>query len=584
MPLDGITLHLLSKELGGRIVGSRVEKIHQPMRDELVFSLRTRESAMRLLISAGANCPRLHLTHHAPENPEKPPVLCMLFRKVLTGAVITAVRQNGLDRTVFLDFSGTDELGDKTTYTLAVEIMAKHSNIVLINREGLIVDAVKRVDYTTSSVRQVLPGCRYELPPSQNKLSLQELPAEAVAEAVLQKNGKRLSSALLETAEGFSPLICREVASFVSGGDSDVAEITGVYAERFLTKLKEIQAVIQGGQGTPTVLTKEDGRLFDFTFFTVGQYGFSVEQTECNSFSSLLDEFYYEKDRAERTRSRSQSLLKLLANMTARLSRKLDAQRAELATCANREELRIKAELILANQYSLEKGAPFYDVFNYYTNETVRISANPALSPNANAQKYYKEYRKQKTAEQLLGDLIENGEQELAYLESVTDALVRADGFTEISEIRNELYDAGYLKRAKGDKGKRPKPLPPMAYVSSDGYTILVGRNNVQNDILTFKTARKDDSWFHASKMPGSHVVVVGSGDVIPEQTCREAAALAAYHSSGRDSSRVPVDYTEVRELKKPVGAKPGKVVYHTYNTMWAVPDRGLCESLLPKK
>ncbi len=584
MPLDGITIHLLTKELAGRIVGSRVEKIHQPARDELVFSLRTRECAMRLLISAGANCPRLHLTEHAPENPEKPPMLCMLFRKVLTGAVITYVRQNGLDRVVFLDFSGTDELGDKTTYTLAVEIMAKHSNIVLVNAEGLIVDSVKRVDFTTSSVRQILPGCRYELPPSQNKLNLLELSAEEVAGAVLQKHGKHLSSALLETVEGFSPLISRETASFVNGGDSDVAEITGVYAERLLTKLKEIQGIAAFCEGTPTVITKDDGRLFDFTFLTVGQYGFSVEQNTVDSFSALLDMFYYEKDRAERTRSRSQSLLKLLNNMTTRLVRKLEAQRAELKTCANREELRVKAELILANQYSLQKGAPFYDVFNYYTNENVRITANPALSPNANAQKYYKEYRKQKTAEQLLGTLIENGEQELAYLESVIDALNRADGFTELSEIRNELYDAGYLKRAKGDKGKRPKPLPPMEYVSSDGYTILVGRNNVQNDMLTFKTARKDDSWFHASKMPGSHVVVVGNGDVLPEQTCREAAALAAYHSSGRDSSRVPVDYTEVRELKKPVGAKPGKVVYHTYNTMWAAPDRALCESLLPDK
>lgn len=582
MPLDGITLSLLKNELAERIIGCRVEKIHQPAKDEIILSLRSREGACRLLLCAGANCPRIHLTSHAPENPATPPMLCMLLRKNLTGALITDIRQLGMDRVVFIELSGTNELGDKTRFTLVAEIMAKHSNIILVNEEGLIVDAVKRIDMTQSSVRQVLPGCRYELPPAQDKLNLTQCGATAAAATALKKTGKRLSQALLETVEGFSPLIAREVASYSGADDRTVDEISGVFTERLVSKLEEIKTAVLAG-GKPTLLKKDGGRLFDFTFTDITQYGFAVEAEERESYSALLDEFYYEKDRQERTRSRSQSLLKLLSNMVARQARKLDAQRAELTACADRDELRVRAELILANQYSLQKGAAFYDVLNYYTGETVRIPADPALSPGANAQKYFKEYRKLKTAETLLGELIEKGEQELAYLETVVDAIERADGFTEIAEIRNELYDSGYLKRAKGDKGKRPKPLPPLEYVSDDGYTILVGRNNVQNDILTFKTARKDDSWFHASKMPGSHVVVVGNGEVIPETTARQAAALAAWHSSGRDSSRVPVDYTEVRELKKPAGAKPGKVIYHEYNTMWAVPDRELCERLRRK-
>ena len=584
MPLDGLTLHFLKEELSSAVIGSRVDKIYQPSRDELVFLLRTREGSMRLLVSASANCPRLHLTKYAPENPAQPPMLCMLLRKNLGGAAITDIRQHGLDRIIFIDFSGTNEIGDKTSFTLAVEIMAKHSNIILINESGIVTDSVKRIDMTQSSVRQILPGTIYQLPPSQNKTNILETDPATLCGRVLSCGGKRLSGALLETAEGMSPLVAREIAFSVSPDDEQVENLTEQAKEKLLSKLEDLKKTLSCNSASPFILKKDGGRLFDFSFTDITQYGFSVESVKMNGFSEMLDEFYYEKDLRERTRQRSSSLLKLLNNSVARLSRKIETQKAELRECENKDEIRKYGELILANQYSLTKGVSFYDILDYYTGETVRVKADPALSPGANAQKYFKEYRKLKTAEQLLGGLIESGEQELAYLESVIDSIERAEGFTELGEIRAELYDSGYLKRAKQEKGKRPKPMPPLEYVSDDGYRILVGRNNVQNDMLTFKTARKDDSWFHASKMPGSHVVVCGEGEIIPETTVRQAAALAAYHSSGRYSSRVPVDYTEVRELKKPAGAKPGKVIYHTYNTMWAVPDRTLCERLKNKK
>lgn len=585
MPLDGITLSLLRRELSERIIGSRIEKIHQPSKDELVFHLRSREGAYRLLVSASANSPRLHLTSNAPENPSTPPMLCMLFRKHLTGAAITDIRQLGLDRVVFIDLAGTNEIGDSVKFTLCVEIMAKHSNIILVGEDGIIIDAVKRIDFTQSSVRQVLPGFRYELPPRQGKLEITETEPKIIVETVKSKTSKRLSAAILDTVEGVSPLISREIASFACGGDIAAAEMNPINEQRLTDKLSEIQKNVIGGKGIPTMLMRDNVKPYDFTFMDITQYGFAVTQRSFDSFSELLDDFYYEKDRFERTRQRSLSLMKLLNNAAARAARKLQSRRAELEACADRDTLRINAELILANQYKLEKGSLFYDLENFYNNnEVVRIPADPALSPSANAQKYFKEYRKAKTAEQMLGDLIEQSEQELAYLESVIDSVNRADGYTELAEIRNELYEQGYLKRAKNDKSKKMKPMPPMEYVSDDGYTILVGRNNIQNDILTFKTAAKDDSWFHTQKIPGSHVVVVGNGDIIPERTCRQAAVLAAYHSGARESSQVAVDYTEVRSLKKPSGAKPGKVIYHTYNTMWVTPDRELCERLKKKK
>lgn len=585
MPLDGITLNLLKQELSRAIVGSRIEKIHQPSKDELVFHLRSREGAYRLLVSASANSPRLHLTSNAPENPASPPMLCMLFRKHLTGSVITDIRQLGLDRVIFIDLAGTNDLGDSTTFTLCVEIMAKHSNIILVNSEGNIIDSVKRIDFTQSSVRQILPSMKYEFPPQQCKLNITENEPEHLAECIKKCIGKHLSGAILETLQGVSPLISREIAYYSAPDDPAASEISQIAIERLIKKLAELKSTVESGVASPTMLLRENIKPYDFTFSDITQYGFAVTAKPFESFSELLDDFYYEKDRFERTKQRSQSLLKLLNNAAARAARKLQSRQAELEACADKDSLRINAELILANQYRLEKGSLFYDLENFYDeNKVIRISADPALSPSANAQKYFKEYRKAKTAESMLGELIEQSEQELAYLESVIDSVNRADGFTELAEIRAELYEQGYLKRAKNDKGKKPKPLPPLEYVSDDGYTILVGRNNIQNDILTFKTAAKDDSWFHTQKIPGSHVVVIGNGDIIPELTCRQAAALAAYHSGGRESSQVAVDYTEVRALKKPSGAKPGKVIYHTYNTMWVTPDRELCERLKKKK
>ena len=576
MALDGLTLHFIKEEIAAAAVGCRVEKVHQPSREELVLVLRGRNGAHKLLISARANSPKIHFTAFPPENPAKPPMLCMLLRKHLTSALLTDVRQEGLERVLFLDFDATNEIGEPVKFTLCTEIMAQYSNIILINEQGNILDAVKRVDSETSSLRQILPGMLYKLPPKQNKPDLFDTTGAEIAKNAAEAENKAVSAAILSSVQGLSPIVCREIVSRSIGEDKRAeflsdSEITKIGAE--LESLKSVEPY-------PCAVIEQSGKPLDFSFMNITQYGENAKVKPFDSFSEMLDDFYYEKDRLERTKQNSSELQKMVANLIQRTARKLDLQRKELEQCADREQLKINAELIAANLYQLQKGAPFYEVYNYYTNENIRISANPALTPNENSQKYYKEYRKAKTAEQMLTTLIAGGEEELAYLDTVADALSRAETTAQIAEIRQELSHTGYIKNKLKPGTKAPKPLAPMEYESSDGFTILVGRNNEQNDRLSLKTASKNDIWLHTQKFPGSHTVIVTEGREVPEETLIEAAIIAAYHSRARQSSGVPVDYTQVRNLKKPQGAKPGKVIYHVYNTLYVTPDRDLVNKL----
>ncbi len=576
MPLDGITLHFLRQELLETALGCRVEKIHQPGKDELVFQLRSRTAAARLYLSASANSPRVHFIEQAPENPASPPMLCMLLRKHLAGATITDIRQLRLDRVLCIDFAATDELGEKTSFTLYAEIMAKHSNLILVNAQGVIVDAVKRIDESQSSVRWIQPGLAYAPPPSQNKLSLLEHGTAELLEQLHLLPQLRLNAALQQTLEGASPLICRELASETGAADCAVGELQEAHWNRLNQSLQTLAAQLRSGISAPTLLLNPENKPMDFSFRDIRQYGFSYVAQAEPGYSKLLDRFYRERDRIDRTRQRSLDISKNLSNAIARITKKLAVQRAELETSVDREKLRIYGDLILANQYQLEKGSLFYDLENYYAdNAPVRIPANPALSPNANAQKYYKDYRKAKTAEEKLTALIEDGEAELQYLETVADSLQRSGSYQEINAIREELALAGYCKIKSDAKKLKEKPLPPLQYRTADGFLILVGRNNLQNDQLSLKQARKNDLWLHTQKYPGSHVIVVCENRDIPETTILEAARIAAWHSKARDSAQVPVDYTPVRSLIKPNGAKPGKVIYHSYNTVWVTPEEG---------
>ena len=579
MALDGITLGLVKNELKSYILGSKIEKIHQPSRNELVFILRTRNGGYRLYLSCDGQSPRVHLTRYNLENPKVPPMICMLLRKRLCGATLTDIKQIKNDRILVFEFDGTTEIGDKTKYYVICEIMGQRSNIILCDNDYKIIDAIKRVDEEKSSVREILPGLRYELPPLQEKCDIINDDAQSILKSILSNPEKMLSKAILESIEGLSPIVGREIAYRTVFGDKQVGLLSHIEKERLENEIKIIKTEIN--ENKFYMLESVDRVPFDFSFSNIRQYGNSLGKKEYDSISELLDDFYFEKDKLNRIKRKASDLFKLLNNAVERTSRKINNRRIELEKSENREQIRIFAELITANQYRLNEKSSVYKLENYYDNNNIiEIPVNPALSPLQNAQKYFKEYKKAANAEKLLHNLIEDGEQELIYLDSVIDNLTRAETEREISEIRDELEQGGYIKRKKGNKSKKEKPLPPIEFISSDGFKILVGRNNVQNDILTLKTAMNYDMWLHVQKHAGSHTVIVADRKEITETAIYEAACIAAYHSKAKNSSSVPVDYTLIKNVKKPTGSKPGKVIYNTYNTIYVTPTKEIIEKL----
>lgn len=583
MALDGLTLGFIKNELSAYIIGSKVEKVHQPSKNELVLILRTRNGAFRLYLSCDGQSPRVHLTSYNIENPKTPPMLCMMLRKRLVGANLISIEQAGRDRILIFTFDGTTEIGDKTKYYLVCEIMAQKSNIIFLDENKKIIDSFKRVDETKSSVREILPGLQYELPPMLEKCDLFCDSSEVITEKILENSGKMLSKSVLDVIGGISPIVSREIAYRAVFGDKSVSELTIIERERVLCEVKTLIEEIKSPKAY--LVSVPDNKTFDFSFTKIRQYGKEADVTEFGSFCELLDDFYYEKDKLLRVKRKACDLFKLLNNAVERTSRKINNRRLELEKSEKREQLRIFAELLTANQYKFSQKQSSYEVENYYDNNNVlTIPADPALTCQQNAQKYFKDYKKAANAEKMLHSLIEEGEGELVYLDSVLDTLTRAETEREISEIRTELQDGGYLKIKKNSKIKKEKTLPPLEFESTDGFRILVGRNNIQNDVLTLKTAKNYDMWLHVQKQAGSHTVICSDNKEITETAIREAAVIAAYHSKSVNSSSVAVDYTIIKNVKKPVGAKPGKVIYNTCNTVYVTPQKELVEKLKKEK
>lgn len=576
MALDGAFLRHIKQELEEKLLGARVDKIHQPNREEVLVAFRTREAAYKVLFSARANSARVHFTAIPLENPKQPPMLCMLLRKKLQGAKLVAIRQPELERLLHFDFDCINELGDHVTLTLTMEIMGRYSNIILTDEEGKIVDALKRVDAEMSSQRLVLPGLSYHLPPPQNKLCPLATSSQQVVEALnaLPKD-MELSKGYLAVLQGVSPIVCRELAHQVGRGrELTVKTMDEEQVFRAGFFYQQMRDTVEAVSGKPFMAASPQGKPMDFSFLEIHQYGTAAVVKEAESFSQLLDEFYRERDKQERMRVREQDLLKLLSTHSERLSRKINAQRGELEQCAGRDGLRVAGDLISAQMYQMEKGAESVEIPDFYQEGSplVRIKLDPALTPSQNAQKYYKEYRKAKTAEEKLTEQIELAGKELEYLESVLDALARAETERDLAEIRAELQEQGYLRKLRSKKEKPAAVSAPMKFTTSDGFTVLVGRNNRQNDRLTLKTADNNDIWFHTKNIPGSHTVLVTQGREPTETAMEEAALLAAQHSRAKDSSQVPVDYTQIRYVSKPQGAKPGMVIYVNYKTLYVTP------------
>ena len=594
MSLDGLFLHCIRAELENSIIGAKVDKVYQPSSEELVFSLRTRkQGGKKLLLSARANSPRINLTGASYENPASPPMLCMLLRKRLGGATVTAIRQNGCDRILFLDFLAVNEMGEKENLSLAVEIMAQYSNVVLVSEDGMIIDALKRVDFTKSSKRLVLPGVKYELPPAQEKVNILEETADLATERIMSFPNKTVSSATLSSVMGVSPIVSRELSYIAFGEDVYVRDADLKTFSLVLDKFKREYA---HGSSRYCLLKDEDGKPFDFSFMPITQYGGMATVEYFDNASELLDEYYSKRDSIERMTHKTADLRKLLQSTKERIIRKIDNQRIELKACENRETLRVSAELINANLYQLKKGESFYDIPNYYDdNKIMRVSVDPALSPAQNSQKYFKEYKKTYTAEKKLTEQIEAGVEELNYLDTVLDELLRAENERDVGAVKEELLSSGYIRNRSMQKSQKIKrngqrvkqktvsSLPPKEYETTDGFRVLVGRNNLQNDKLSMKSSEKLDMWLHTKDYPGSHVIIVNKNGEVSDRAIEEAAVIAAVNSTARDAHKVPVDYTLVKNLKKPTGARPGKVIFHENWTVYVTPDEAFAESLRVK-
>lgn len=574
MALDGIFLGHIGKEIEEIGLGAKVNQVHQPSRDELILSMHTHKGNKKLLICARADSPRVSFTTHSAENPSVAPMFCMLMRKHLCSAKLSAVRQVYEERILFLEFDGSDILGDRTKITLVIEIMGKHSNCILLDEDGIIVDALKRIDMTLSSKRLVLPALRYELPPSQDKMSLSRYSAEDIVNRIFENTDTTLDKAMLSSVMGVSPVVCRELAFCATGSsDKKICELTSQDKLLYMCQVSKLIETVKAHSGRPCMLKDTAGKPFDVSFMNVTQYGSQARCFECESFSALLDEYYYQRDSLERMRMRSRDLSKLVSNNISRLSRKINAQMAELEKSKDREQLRINADLLQANLYRIEKGATVARVENFYDENMalIEIKLDPSKSPAQNAQRYYKEYAKAKTADKMLRIQIEKGQQELLYLESVADEIDRAESEKDLSQIRLELAAEGYIKQTKS-KQKPPAQMPPMEFTVADNFKVLVGRNNRQNDMLTLKTARKNDLWFHTKDIPGSHTILISEGREVTDDAIMEAARICAWHSKARESSQVPVDYTLVRFVSKPQGSPPGRVIYTDQHTVYVTP------------
>lgn len=567
MPLDAVCLTAVADELRGRLVGGRVDKIHMPARDDVLFSLRASGGNARLLISASNNMARAHITAAARENPAAPPMFCMLLRKHLSGARLADIEQPQMERTLLFHFDASDEIGVVARKTLAAELMGRHSNVILVGPDGRIVDCIKRVDAEMSERRQVLPGLFYHLPPGQDKrdpLATDE--AEWARLLAAKPPEQPLDDWLMKLFSGLSPLVCREIAHRARTGGA----LETVLAWRTMALERRF---------TPCLLEDGDGPV-DFSYWPVTQYGGQYTRRRTDGFSALLDAYYTGRDARARMKSSAQATAKTLVTLRDRLRRKLAVQRTEWEAARDRERLREYGDILTAHLHLLAPGMREAALHDFYHGEDVVIPLDPRLSPQQNAARYYKDYRRAKTAEETLVREMEKGRAEADYLDSVLDALDRAEIPAELREIMEELAQGGYIKRRREKNPRKEAPSPPLRFVSSSGVPILAGRNNRQNDFLTMKTAARGDLWLHTQKIPGSHVIVPLGGAEPDDVTLREAAVIAATLSQASASPKVPVDYTRAAHVKKPPGAKPGMVTYERFKTVLAAPDKALVERL----
>lgn len=571
MPLDAVTVSALAKELNERLEGGRIDKVQQPERDMLLLSLRAKGENLRLVIAAGTGNARAGITRGSFENPAEPPMFCMLMRKHLVGARILSVTQPEYERLLIFTLDTHDELGVQSEKKLAVELIGRSANAVLIGADGRIIDCMRRMDFAGDALRRMLPGMIYRLPPKQEKPVFFALdPAQRRALIASADKTVPVDKWLMDSFSALSPLICRELAYRCNNDYVNLLDACDALCE-----------AVAAGELAPWLISI-DGKPKDFSFMAISQYGPAAQLERYDSFSEMLDAFYTRRDRAEQQHRRSHDLTKTVRTLRDRQQRKLAAQHEELRRTEGREDIRHQAELVTANIYRLRRGDRSLECEDYYDPAcpVVHIELDPLKTPQQNAAALYKEYNKLKAAEQHLTVLTREGERQLDYLNSVLDELERAETDRDLSDIRRELTETGYIRARKGGKAERVKPQSPMKFVSDDGLEILAGRSNAQNDELTLKLARRTDYWLHTQRVHGSHVIIRCEGEEPPPRTLEQAAGIAAYYSQARGAGKVQVDYTMVRNVRKPSGALPGKVIYTDHKTLLAESDGALAERL----
>ena len=566
MAFDAYFMTAVLEEVRGRCLGARIDKIHQPSRDTLILHLRCKEGREKLIFVANPTAPRLHLTSASPENPAEPPMFCMLLRKHLLGAKLSGVTQPPMERAATFTFDCTDEMGFPVQKKLVAELMGRTCNLYLLSPEGRIIDCLRRIGLDESAKRAALPGLNYQEP---DPVAKTELNCDTDFSRFLSTPGADvLADRLMDTFGGLSPLVCREAALFAAG--STDARIDALDTDSVSEKLA-LFFHEHLNHPAPYYYALPDGTPKQFAFCPIRQYG---QCSRAETFAQLLDMYYTVRDRKDAMRQKSAAVRKTVQNLCTRLTRKLAIQEKELEATYDRERLRQLGDILTANIHRIVKGQTLVTCQDFYDEEMkdIEIPISPILSPQQNAAKFYKDYTRMKNAEKELTKQMELAEDELNYLRSVLEELNRAQTDQELEEIRQELQSGGYLRADPGRKKPKQGKLPPMRFESTDGYPIYVGRNNRQNDELTFRSARKDDIWCHASKVHGSHVIISCGGTTPPDDTITQAAQLAAYYAETGGGQNIPVDVTTVKQVKKVPSGKPGMVIYHTYRTVIANP------------
>lgn len=572
MAFDGIVIANLVHELNRTVVNTRISKIAQPEADELLITCKGGSGQYRIAVSASAALPFLYLTEENKPSPMTAPTFCMVLRKHIANGRITGILQPHMERIIQIEIEHLNEMGDKCRKTLVIELMGKHSNIIFCGEDGVIIDSIKHVSSAVSSVREVLPGKPYFIANTQeDKLDPLSVTAEQICAAIAKKPTS-VCKAIYSTFTGISPLIANELA-YRAGIDADMA-VASCSEEELLhlgSHMARFMDSVRGGDFAP-VIVRRGKEPVEFSSMELTMYrGYDLEHPE--SISQVLEVFYAEKNVYNRIRQKSADLRKIVGNALERSSKKYDLQQKQLRDSEKKDKYRIYGELINSFGYGLPEGAKELEAENYYdNNKKIRIPLDPALTPQENAQKYFDRYGKLKRTAEALCSLTAETKAQIDHLESIQNALDIALTADDLVQIKEELIEYGFIKKGRGGKRQKVKSRP-FHYISSDGYDMYVGKNNYQNDELTFKFATGGDWWFHAKKMPGSHVIVKAKDGELPDRVFEEAGQLAGYYSSGRGNEKVEIDYLQRKNVKKPAGSAPGFVVYYTNYSLTIHPD-----------